>query len=119
MAVTRADGVHFDAKMAGVDLTSAVGLVCKTDTDGRMVLTTGTGDWPAGVITEGAKADYPVTFQHDGLCKAICNDAIAVGTKVSAGANGRIVAGAGTIFGIARSATAVAGEVIEVQIDRN
>lgn len=118
MAVTRADGVHFDAKMAGADLSNAIGLVVKLDSAQRMVLTTATSDYPAGIVTEGALEDYPVTFQTDGMGKAIANAAILAGSKVSAGANGRIVAGAGITFGVARSSTAAAGELIEIQIDR-
>lgn len=122
MAVTRADGVHFDAKMAGADLSSSVGLVCKIDTDGDVVLTSGNTDYPAGVITEGAAEGYPVTFQTDGLCKAIASAAITAGSRVMAGANGKVATmsgGTSMSFGVARSTVADDGEIVEIQIDRS
>lgn len=121
MAVTRADGADFDAKMAGADLSAAtnLGLVVKYGTDERMTLTTAATDWPAGVITECANTDYPLTFQHHGLAKCVSGAAILAGAKVSATAGGKIITSAGGIvFGVARSAVTATDQIVEVYIDR-
>jgi hypothetical protein len=119
MAVTRADGVHFDAKMAGADLSNSLNRFCKVQTDGRIVLCAA-GQDPAGIITEGATTDNPVTFQHSGLGKVIAGAAIAAGARVMCDANAAaITATAGNVSaGICRNGTAGAGELAEVQFDR-
>jgi hypothetical protein len=122
MAVTRADGADFDAKMAGADLSAKVGYACKYAADGRVVLCAAASDWPAGIITEGAAADKPVTFQTSGLAKGVAGAAIAENDRVTTNSSGKLVtANASTstmVLGVARNTVNADGEIVSVYIDR-
>lgn len=118
MAVTRADGADFDAKMAGADLSEKVHYLAKIDTDGDIILATNQG-MVYGIITEGAEENYPVTVQVKGLGKCIAGAAITAGASLMSNGDGKAVTNSGgIIFGIARSSVENEDEIVEVEIDR-
>lgn len=119
MAVTRADGADFDAKVAGEDLSAKLNYLVKIDTDGDLVLA-GSGELVYGVITEAAASGKSVTAQVSGLCKARAGAAIAANTRVMSNASGEAITATGTVhtFGFTRNAVSAAGEIVEIQIDR-
>lgn len=118
MAVTRADGADFDAKMAGADLSEKVGFLAKIDTDGDIVLA-GNQQMVYGIITEAAEENYPVTVQVKGMGKCVAGAAITAGASLMSNGSGKAVTNSGgVIFGIARSAVDNEDEIVEVEIDR-
>lgn len=118
MAVTRADGADFDAKMAGADLRDKIGYLAKIDTDGDIVLA-GNTQTVYGIITEDANEGYPVTVQVKGMGKAVAGAAIAAGALVMSNGSGKAVTSGGTgTFGVARSAVNAEDEIVEIEIDR-
>lgn len=120
MAVTRADGVNFDAKNAGADLSEKVGYLAKIASDGDLELA-GNTEMVYGIITEGAVENKPATVQTGGLGKAVAGAAIAAGARVMSNGSGKAVTIAGATafgFGTARNSVDADGEIVEIAIDQ-
>lgn len=121
MAVTRADGADYDAKIAGADLSAKLFFAAKLNTDGELVLA-GDGEEVYGIITEVATEGYPATVQKSGMTKAVCGAAINPGVKVMSDGNGKLITATGAgkaTLGIARSKTTTGDQLVEVEIDRS
>lgn len=119
MAVTRADGADFDAKMAGADLRGKVNHLAALNSDGELVLPSN-GGVVYGIITEDGNTGQPVTVQVQGLGKAVAGGSVTAGTRVMSNGDGEVVTGTGASnqsFGIARN-SADEGEMVEIHIDR-
>lgn len=103
--------------IAGEDLSaSAQRFVARSDAD---VVVAGAGDATVGVLIVGGTAGQAVSVAYDGVVQVVAGDAFQAGEALAADANGAaIAAGTGAIIaGYARQ-TAVAGQIVSVDIDR-
>lgn len=116
MAVQKQDGWATDARPSGEDLTGKEFRFCKREADGDVVLC-GAAEVIAGVISEGKATGLWSSFNTGGMLKVISGGVIAVGDLVGSGAAGVGISGAANPAGRARNA-AVAGEYVEVMVDR-
>jgi len=80
------------SRNAAVDLSAKVHYLAKVDTTGKFDLAAASTDSILGVITEGAVANKPATVQYGGQSKAIAGGTIVAGDKVTADANGKMIA---------------------------
>ena len=109
------DGMYY-ARNAGADLSAKLFHLAKVDTDADLVLA-GDGEAVAGVITEAAAADSPVTIQYGGIAKVVCGGSITAGAKVASDANGQAVLATTGEFAVGMALEAGAsGRVIAVML---
>ena len=109
------EGMYY-ARNAGADLSAKLFHLAKIDTDSDIILA-GDGDACAGVITEAAVADKPVTIQYGGIAKVICGGTIAAGAKVASDGNGQGVLATTGEFAIGMALEAGAsGRIIAVML---
>ena len=85
---------------------------------GEVVLPAAVTTLGAGVTTEDIPDQGAGSLQYEGIALVECSAAIALNALVQSGTDGRAatIASASMIRGIARSATAGAGEFVEVEL---
>lgn len=102
------------ARNAGADLSTKILFLAKIDTDGDIVLAAAGTDVVAGVITEAASENYPVTILYDGEGKCYAGGNITAGARLTSDGNGKAVAtttAGDKVFGTAKD-TVLSGEVV-------
>lgn len=101
------------ARIAGVDLTTALNKFVMLDANGNAVLATAAAK-VFGTVIEENNLNYPVTIQYGGQGKVIvgAGGAIAAGAQINSDSLGLAAAGATNSVGVAMNGGPV-GAVIE------
>lgn len=81
---------------------------------GDLIVSPTTGTTPAviGVAMLDTKAGQPIAVECEGLMKLTAGGTITAGSKVTAGADGKVVAGTENTIGVALSSATADGDVI-------
>ncbi len=116
MAVQRQDGAQTDAKESAEDLRGKELYFATRDTDGNFALC-GAGEKIAGVISEGRNTGYHTSINTGNQLKAVAGGVITAGDNVQSDADGKASSGSTNALGTAMN-TVIAGEVVEIQVDR-
>lgn len=122
MATSRVDSSQLDALPSRVDTTGDVNKFAATNSSGKLILPSVAGQTVIGVITEGAAAGKPATYQNGGIAKVIAGEAIDSGEEIMTNDVGLAVVatGAGSVVaGVALTAAAAAGEMVEFNFHTN
>lgn len=112
MAITKYDEAWTYARNAGADLSEKLHFFAHIDTDGDIVLA-GAGEHVAGVITEAAAENKPVTIAFGAIGKVIAGASIAAGARIASDGDGKAVTASSGNFEVGTAITAAdAGDVV-------
>lgn len=104
--------------LAAADFSAKQFFAVKVDNAGKAALG-GAGDFCVGLLQDNVPSGEAAGVRVSGKSKGVAGAAITAGAKVTADANGRLVtatASTDNCLGVALSAAAALGEVIEVLV---